>query len=181
MEIILFINRIFWSLSKKFFSSSSSNHNNSFISKMSSLYMMPTVEPIVMRFNYEHFQQKNITQLMQCLWIYSDAHGKRCKTYRQWVIWSMKEKWSSSYINFDTVVYKLISRDQQYVYIMHIAAHFLLYLQQPLYPDCRCATCVTYKAELAVKHGKKTQYIKKKSAASTKSNNNSNNSNSNIN
>ena len=93
----------------------------------------------------------------------------------------MKEKWSSSYINFDTVVYKLISRDQQYVYIIHIAAHFLLYLQQPLYPDCRCATCVTYKAELAVKHGKKTQYIKKKSAASTKSNNNSNNSNSNIN
>ena len=108
--------------------------------------------------------RKNIIQLMQCLWIYSDAHGKQCKvckTYRQWVIWSMKEKWSTSYINFDTVVYKLISRDQQYVYIMHIPAHFSLYLQQPLYPDCRCATCVTYKAELAVKHGKKRSILKK--------------------
>ena len=88
-----------------------------------------------MRFNYEHFEKKKtITQLMKCIWIYSDSHGKRCKvckTYKNWAILAMKQQWLSCYIDFDTVVKKLVARDPQYEYITHIPAGFCLYLLLP--------------------------------------------------
>ena len=111
------------------------------------LFMMPTLEPFVMRFRYEDFQQKNITQLMKCIWIYSDSHGKRCKvcrTYRLWAISTMKEKWLSYYIDFETTVQKLIARDLQYAYIIHVPSNFSLYLK-PIYP----ATAATATAATA--------------------------------
>ena len=143
LGIILFIKKFFWSLSKKLFNCS---NNNSFILKMP-LFMMPTLEPLVMRFRYEDFQQKNITQLMKCIWIYSDSHGKRCKvcrTYRLWAISTMKEKWLSYYIDFETTVQKLIARDLQYAYIIHAPSNFSLYLK-PIYP----ATAATATAATA--------------------------------
>ena len=111
-----------------------------------------------MRFRYEHFQQKSVTELMKCISIYSDSHGKRCKvckTYRQWPIWALKEKWFSCYIDFDTTILKLMSTDSQYAFIQHIPLGFSLFLAVPIQPT-----------------------IQKKKANSSASSNSSSNSNS---
>ena len=51
--------------------------------------------PLIMKFKFEDFLKKDITRLMQWIWPYSDAHGKKCKvcrTYRLWAISAMKKK-----------------------------------------------------------------------------------------
>ena len=98
------------------------------------LYMMPTVEPIVLRFQYHDFQKKNIVELMKSIWVYPDAHSRRCRVcqrYGVWAITALKEKWLSCYIDFDRVVFELTSRDKNYAFVPHIPPGFLLFLCQP--------------------------------------------------
>ena len=51
---------------------------------------------------------------MKSIWVYSDAHSRRCRVcqrYRIWAIEALREKWLSCYIDFDRVVFKLTSRN----------------------------------------------------------------------
>ena len=54
--------------------------------------MVPDMMPLIMKFKDKDFEKKDITHLMQCIWTYLDAHGKKCKacrTYRLWAISAM--------------------------------------------------------------------------------------------
>ena len=98
------------------------------------LYMITTVEPLVSRFQYRDFQQKDIVQLMKSIWVFSDVHSRRCRAcqrYRIWAIEALREKWLSCYIDFDRVVFKLTSRDKNYAFIPYIPPGFSLFLYQP--------------------------------------------------
>ena len=96
--------------------------------------MITTVEPLVSRFQYRDFQQKDVVQLMKSIWIFSDVHSRRCRAcqrYRIWAIEALREKWLSCYIDFDRVVFKLTSRDKNYAFIPYIPPGFSLFLYQP--------------------------------------------------
>ena len=98
------------------------------------LYMITTVEPLVSRFQYRDFQQKDVVQLMKSIWVFSDVHSRRCRAcqrYRIWAIEALREKWLSCYIDFDRVVFKLTSRDKNYAFIPYIPPGFSLFLYQP--------------------------------------------------
>ena len=96
--------------------------------------MITTVEPLVSRFQYRDFQQKDVVQLMKSIWVFSDVHSRRCRAcqrYRIWAIEALREKWLSCYIDFDRVVFKLTSRDKNYAFIPYIPPGFSLFLYQP--------------------------------------------------
>ena len=98
------------------------------------LYMITTVEPLVSRFQYRDFQQKDVVQLMKSIWVFSDVHSRRCRAcqrYRIWAIEALREKWLSCYIDFDRVVFKLTSREKNYAFIPYIPPGFSLFLYQP--------------------------------------------------
>ena len=98
------------------------------------LYMITTVEPLVSRFQYRDFQQKDVVQLMKSIWVFSDVHSRRCRAcqrYRIWAIEALREKWLSCYIDFDRVVFKLTSRDKNYAFIPYMPPGFSLFLYQP--------------------------------------------------
>ena len=112
---------------------------------MSLLYMMPTVEPLVMRWNYEHFGKKSLTDLMKCIWIYSDNHGKRCKVcrvYRRWAITALESKWLSCYIPLKPLVQKLTTRHPSYAYIARLPPGFSLYLRPIIKDNTPTSTAV---------------------------------------
>ena len=98
------------------------------------LYMITTVEPLVSRFQYRDFQQKDVVQLMKSIWVFSDVHSRRCRAcqrYRIWAIEALREKWLSCYIDFDRVVFKLTSRHKNYAFIPYMPPGFSLFLYQP--------------------------------------------------
>ena len=40
-------------------------------------------------------EKKEIVELMKCIWVYSDNHGKRCKVcrlYKNWAIEALEKK-----------------------------------------------------------------------------------------
>ena len=105
------------------------------------LFMVPDMMPLIMKFKYEDFLKKDITRFMQWIWPYSDAHGKKCKvcrTYRLWAISAMKKKkWLSCSMDFETVVTKLIKRDQHWCNIPNIAPQESLFLNAPIHQPRR--------------------------------------------
>ena len=110
---------------------------------MSLLYMMPIVEPLVMRWNYEHFKEKSLTDLMKCIWTYSDNHGKRCKVcrvYKRWDITTLRNKWFSCYIPLEPLLQKLKTRDPKYAYIAHLPSGFSLYLRPVIRNEASTST-----------------------------------------
>ena len=101
-------------------------------SKMSQLYQMPYVYPLVLRYTYDHFEKKSIVELMKCLWVYSDSDGKRCKVcrlYKNWAIEALEKKWLPEYIDFCTIVSKLKYRDPKFACIGHLPTGYSLYLR----------------------------------------------------
>ena len=100
--------------------------------KMSQLYQMPYVYPLILRYSYEHFEKKEMVELMKCIWVYSDNHRKCCKVcrlYKNWAIEAAEKKWLPQYIDFCTIISRLKRRDLSLAYIAHLPTGYSLYLR----------------------------------------------------
>ena len=125
---------------------------------------MPYVYPLILRYTYKHFDKKSIVELMKCIWVYCDSHGKGCKVcrlYKNWAIEALEKKWLPRYIDFCTIVSKLKHRDPKLAYIAHLPTGYSLYLRPiPWATTTASSTRITADLLIAQHKAEKTSHNK---------------------
>ena len=72
-----------------------------------------------MKFKFDDFKTMDIPNLMINIWGYSEGIKKKkecavCEKYRHWCIRARHEKWLSTYIDINFIIYKLITMDKKW-------------------------------------------------------------------